>query len=224
MRTTSMTRVLLVLVVAMLYPFGAAIAADESTKEQSYVEWLNDYLVNRVRVATATRSNANQSETPSVSENSTTLIDTSSASDLIGIALNAAGLSKHTNDTADHHDATSGSATVSAYALWAAATGSNPLDPAVYCGSSALGPAKYWRRVSFTVGFDDQKHDASTNGPIVAGAKAILITERDICEADLHEVKDALRRRLSNATGRTVVNNKLRNNMNTTQQEQKPMD
>jgi len=47
--------------------------------------------------------------------------------------------------------------------------------------------------VSFRVGFDDQKHDASKNGPIVAGAKAILVTERDICEADLHEVKDALR-------------------------------
>jgi hypothetical protein len=181
----------------------------------AFSEWLRAQLIaanqatgEAAKVAVGSRSNANQTEAPSISTNSTTLVDTSSASDLVGIALNAAGLTAGTSSSKNSTDTTTGSATVSGYALYAAALGYEPLSPEYYCQPWASA----MRRFSFTAGFDDG--NSGTNGsapsatqssgskpaettnsnnvkPIIAGAKVIL-WGRDVCRADFAKVQEAV--------------------------------
>ena len=66
------------------------------------------------------RHPANQVEVPSIADNTTSLVDQTSAPDLVGLALNLAGL-KSNSDQAENGN--SGTITTSAYALYAAAKG-----------------------------------------------------------------------------------------------------
>src|SRR5262245_42937529 len=59
------------------------------------------------------RNDAKQSDTPAISSNSSSLVDRTSASDLVGLGLNVAGLTSNSREM----DSTSMSATVSLYAL-----------------------------------------------------------------------------------------------------------
>jgi hypothetical protein len=177
-------------VASVLATIAAAKAQEGPT---TFKTWLNDALAKRVAVAISTRSNANQAEAPSVSANTTSLVDTSSASDLVGMALNLSGLGASTASDDEENDATTGAVTASAYVLWAAAMGKDPLAPDVYCGRSAFGPASWWRRVSFTLGLEDEEEaDTGENSPVVAGTKAVLWTERDVCDEDFTEVQQRL--------------------------------
>jgi hypothetical protein len=176
--------------------------ADDAS--QGFTGWMNGEIDRRVtalreqaKVAVSSRSNSNQSETPSASTNASSLLDTTSASDLVGLAIDAAGLTAGTANNSDEGDATSGAVTVSAYALYSAAAGQDPLAPENYCGSTAFGPARIWRQFSFQLGFDDddvKRKDGSgkQTSPIVAGIKAVLWTKRDVCTADFSSVQTAL--------------------------------
>jgi hypothetical protein len=117
---------------------------------------LQPWVANRLRVVSqqtrqaeiekriTIRNDVKQSDTPSISSNTTSLVDRSSASDLVGVAMNLAGLTSESKQM----DATSMSATVSTYVLKAAAEGQDPLDPSFYRRN------RDWRRVSITLGFD----------------------------------------------------------------------
>jgi len=134
----------------------------------------------RARVAVNVRSNSNQDETPNVSANSSSLVDTSSASDIVGIALNLSGLSGSTQSK-DAADTTSTSATVSTYALYSAVTGEDPLDPGRYCRAAS----KATRSLTWTLGYDDQSTEpngSTSSGPIIAGAKWLAYNGRDVCD------------------------------------------
>lgn len=174
-----------------------------ATEEKSFTTWLNDTIVQQVKVAVSSRSNSNQAEAPSVAGNSSTLVDTSSASDLIGVALNIAGLTSSSTGASTESDATTATATASAYTLYSALRGVDPLDPANYCGAGPLGNANYWRRLSFTLGLDDNK-DNSQKSPIIAGAKVVLWTERDVCSEDFSAVQKALEQATQKASELTV--------------------
>jgi len=178
------------LLLALLFAAAATPchADDPQAVEKDFKTWLNDTIVNEVKLAVSTRSNANQSEAPSLGGNTSSLVDTSSASDLIGMALNIAGLtSSSESDTAS--DTTTATATASAYALYSALRGVDPLDPGNYCGTGPLGAARYWRRASVTLGFDD---DTSKDSAIIVGGKGILWTQRDVCSEDFSGVQKAL--------------------------------
>lgn len=97
-----------------------------------------------MRTSLGPKNDTNQSEAPSVSTSSTSLVEKSSVSDLIGFAFNPAGIAGGSGSG----DATSTSVSVSAYALKAFLSGADPLDPAFYTSN------RRWRKFSFTYGYD----------------------------------------------------------------------
>ncbi len=125
---------------------------------------------------------ARQQESPAASGNSNSLVDQSSASDLVSLALN---LAKLTPTSSTNNDPTSVTVSTSAYALYAAANYHDPLDPDFYSRN------RQWRRFFVTLGQDVPKTTTTTstttdphanrNGTIV-GFKALLWNGRDISD------------------------------------------
>jgi len=122
-----------------------------------------------------------QEDNAAVSSNSNSLVDQSSASDFVNLALN---LSKLSPSTASGNNANSVTVTTSAYALYAAANYHDVLDPAFYNRN------REWRRFFLTLGQDvpdttSSNTSASTDphanrsGTIV-GLKVLLWNGRDI--------------------------------------------
>jgi hypothetical protein len=150
------------------------IASIKAAKTQE-AEANKDAALEDIKSRITIRNSTKNSETPSISSNTTSLVDRSSASDLTGIALNFAGLRTDSDEMA----ATSMSATVSAYAFKAAAEGRQPLDPAFYNAN------RDWRRVSFTFGFDypeDKAGDINERATIV-GIKYLPYDKRDASDS-----------------------------------------
>ena len=140
--------------------------------------WLNNRIEERIKAVAQARidqnSNVNQTEAPSISDNSTSLVDQSSSSDLIGVALNLAGLAGGTNNA--NPDKNSAAVTATAYSLYSAFRGEQPLDPSFY------NRHRNWRRLSFTLGFEKNQTDAQgqpTEDTTIAGAKFLIIAGRD---------------------------------------------
>ena len=138
------------------------------------------------------RENTRQTETPSISQNTTSLVDQSSASALIGVALNLSGLSAQ---SADMENADSVSVTATAYSLLAAAKGANPLNPGFYNRHAN------WRKFSVTLGYDEEKDKSGeTNERTkIIGIKYLIINNR---EPGKHpEQLEIIRTNLVGATG-----------------------
>jgi hypothetical protein len=177
----------------VLSPCSSALAGGRPP----FDKWLDDTITGPVKAAISTRSNTNQAEAPSMSSNSSSIVDTSSASDLVGVALNLASLAAGTNSSGNGSDTTSASSTVSSYALYSAGVGENPLNPAHYCDLYS----QYARQLSFTLGFDSKDTGSSTTtsstNPIVAGVKLMVWNGRNAC--DPHAF-DAVESALVNAT------------------------
>ena len=140
---------------------------------------LNDCINVRVKsvlkAKTDQGNNTKQTETPSTSQNSTSLVDESSASDLIGVGLNLAGL-KAASGSDNMADANSVSVTATAYSLYSALSGVDPLNPTFY------NQHRDWRRLSVTLGYDDEKkmpNSDETQRVKIFGAKFLIINKRD---------------------------------------------
>jgi hypothetical protein len=169
---------------------------EAESEPKNYVEWINRQIDNKVSALINQGSNANQTETPSASSNSTSLVDQSSSSDLIGVGLNLAGLS---GGDADGKDATSVSVTTTAYALYAALQGADPLDPVFY------NKHNKWRRLSFILGYDDEKDEEgddaeTTDRATIAGIKYLIINGRDATEKENEDDTGKIRNALFAAT------------------------
>lgn len=137
--------------------------------------------------------NTKQTETPSIGANSTSLVDQSSASDLLGIATNFAGLSASSND--DQKETSSVSVTTSAYALLAAMKRVDPLNPVFYDNHRA------WRNFSVTLGYDDEDQaDGTKQRAKLFGAKFLFVNRRDPNLARNKAAIDTLTTSLANAT------------------------
>jgi hypothetical protein len=146
---------------------------------QNFSAWMRQEVLNaqqRQVALTAIAENgngvANQKESPSADTASTSLVDTSSASDFASLALNLSGL--RTGEETDKP--TSGSLSVTLYSLVAAAKGISLTDPAFYKTGTP------WRRVVATVGSEESKPaDHFTDKPSTnLGVKVLLINSRDI--------------------------------------------
>ena len=142
-----------------------------SQTNKNFNDWLNERIQSEVQARIDQRSNANQTETPSMSGNTTSLVDQSSAADLIGVALNLPGLSAANNGMTE---TTSTSVTTTAYSLYAALQGENPLNPEFYNRN------RDWRRVSITLGYDSEDIEGMRDDrAVLAGMKILLLSRRD---------------------------------------------
>ena len=156
-------------------PAAPAVAVPQGN---DFNNWLNNRIEERIKAVTQARidqnSNVNQTEAPSISDNSTSLVDQSSSSDLIGVALNLAGLGGGTNNS--NADKNSAAVTATAYSLYSAFRGEQPLDPSFY------NRHRNWRRLSFTLGFEKNQTNAlgqPVEDTTIAGAKFLIIAGRD---------------------------------------------
>jgi len=150
---------------------------DCENRTRTYSLWVNCVTETVVRVGTLEgnqRHPSKQVELPSIAENTTSLVDQTSAPDLAGLALNFAGLKSQTDSTDSNDNGASGTITTSAYALYAGATGNDPLDPAFYYAHPDL------RRFSFTVGRDGGEDDSSDGSATVLGFKALIVNGREV--------------------------------------------
>lgn len=122
--------------------FLISIALPIFAQPQTLGEWT---AARRLQLAETALDRANiaskQVEAPATAGGGTSLVDQSSAADLVGLALNFAGL-----QTGDGETAKPQTVTATAYALFAAIHGLDPLDPVNYTRYAK------WRRLSFTLG------------------------------------------------------------------------
>ena len=139
--------------------FGPSLNAD-----------LNARIRSKVRVEQT--DNTKQTDVPSLSGSSATLVDQSSASDLIGLATNFAGLSASSND--NQPDPSSVAVTTNAYSLLAAINRVDPLNPVFY------DQHRNWRKLSLTLGYDDEDLlDGTKQRAKLFGAKFLFLNRRD---------------------------------------------
>jgi hypothetical protein len=119
---------------------------------------------------------ANQKEAPSGDSASTSLVDTSSASDFMSLAMSLTGL---TPTKEGESKPKSGSITVTAYSLAAGIKGVSLTDPQFYKN------ATNWRRLALTIGSEASKPaEVFTDKPSTnIGAKFLIVNSRDIYSA-----------------------------------------
>jgi hypothetical protein len=156
----------------MLFVLCLPLVATAQTRRETLNRFLNERLQSIVRARIDLRERTRQTETPNISQNTTSLVDQSSASALIGVALNLSGLTAKSNDT---EDADSVSVTATAYSLLAAARGVNPLNPGFYNRNAA------WRNFSATLGYDDEKDESGemTERAKIIGFKYLIVNQRE---------------------------------------------
>lgn len=128
-----------------------------------------------------------QSAPPAATGNSTSLVERSSAPDLLGLGLDFLNLSEKAGG--DKKSATPKTLTFSAYALKSFLGSQDALDPQIYKRDQK------WRRVSFTVGYDVPEN-TDDRDPVV-GIKWLVINGRDISsaanDADITNVQNRLK-------------------------------
>jgi len=148
----------------------------------------------RAKVRVDQTDNTKQTDTPSISGNSSSLVDQSSASDLIGIGANFAGLSATSNNQKD--EPSSVSVTASAYSLLAAIKRVDPLNPVFYDQN------RKWRNFSITLGYDDEDQpDGTRQRAKIFGGKFMFINRRDPSLSRNKLYIDTITNSLATATG-----------------------
>jgi hypothetical protein len=180
----TMNRSLFCIVSACL-TLASPIFADDCAKKTDFGAWLDCRVTARVQAKNGIKGNATngarQQDTPVVAGNSNSLVDLSSASDFVNLALNLANL---TPSTSTNNNPSSVTVSTSAYALYAAANYHDPFDPDFYYRN------RLWRRFFVTLGEDVPKTtgDVKLGDPhsnrtgTIIGFKALIWNGRDITD------------------------------------------
>jgi hypothetical protein len=182
-------RAVLLIVVCLGLPALAHAQDSCLDNAQSFTQWINCRIDLVIAAKSGPSGGEKQAEAPSVAEDSTTLVDTSSAPDFLGFGVT---LLRLRNAPAGSDDANPGgtSITATAYSLLAAAYGQDPLaDPDFYAKH------RTWRRVSFSLGREPAREDgAGLNGAsTIAGVKVVLFDLREITRTEnLTEIHSAV--------------------------------
>jgi hypothetical protein len=165
-------KVLLIFCVFVLAEQSFSQASKPCSSPVSLSAWINCRVEQIAAAKINQRGTTKQVETPSIAENTTSLVEQSQSPDLFGIALNLAGLESKTTGEEKN---TSGTITASTYAAFAAASKNDPLDPAFYQEHANL------RRFSFTLGRElpDDKNTKTNNRATIVGFKYLIINKRD---------------------------------------------
>lgn len=168
-------RLQLAVILPLLLALSAVCVSAQTSEcsSKSFDIWFNCEVVKVAGARLNQQAPNKQPEAPSIAENSTSLVDQTTAPDLFGIALNLAGLS---GDSTDKADKTSLSFTTSAYALYAAVLQHDPLDPAFYTRHPNL------RRLYFSVGQETPEDDKATeqDRATLVGFKFLIINRREV--------------------------------------------
>ena len=175
----------------ILKPAASAQCPTPPAQPNNLSTWVNCRVFKIIQARTSQRQNTRQTETPSISDSSTSLVDQSSASDLIGAAINLVGLNNSDGNNTDR----SFSFTASGYSLLAAFSNHDPLDPVFYLANS--GVRKFW----FTLGQElPDKDDSSavTESAKIVGFKALIVDKRDVGKRDLTNLSNAVARSAPN--------------------------
>jgi hypothetical protein len=182
----------IVAAVLLVLTFSGVTAFAQCSTPRDFDEWINCRVEQIASARINQRGNTQQTESPALSSNSTSLVDQSSAPDLVGLALNLGGLTSKSNDP----NTSASSVTTSLYALYAAALKHDPLDPAFYLRN------RDWRRVSFTLGqeFPDESGATGSQRATVIGAKLLLWDRRDASDSQNRERIKAVGQQLRNST------------------------
>src|SRR5438876_7379587 len=166
MKTVLLCRIALATVVVLIS--GKSMLAQNNNLN----DWPNARITAKVQAQIDQRSNAKQTEGPSQSPNSTSLVDQTSASDLVSMALSLAGVS---GNSTDNSSPKSLSVTASAYSLYALFKQQDPLDAQFYNDNAG------WRRFSLTLGYDnDLPQSGNSSHATIAGAKFLIVNNRDL--------------------------------------------
>ncbi len=154
--------------------------------------WINCKLRELVMTRVDQRGVNKQVQSPSISESGGSIIDQTDAPDLLGFALNFAG----TNTGGDDSKKSVNAITTSAYALYAAASQNDALDPTFYKKHSSL------RNFSFTFGRESADEVAAgQKAATIAGFKVRLVNLRDATRESNNKELDKVAIQLQNATG-----------------------
>jgi hypothetical protein len=152
---------------------------------QAQPQTLNDWLNQELQAKINQRSNSKQTETPSQSSNSTTLVDQSSATDLISAALNLTGINQNSGNNSTPQSV---SVTASVYSVYALVERQDPLDNIFYNAHPG------WRRVFVTLGQDNGSTTTTPPTPraTIAGIKLLLWDKRDLSKQNFSQQFGAL--------------------------------
>jgi hypothetical protein len=178
MRTKSAFRILLILLIICFCSATVAVSQElpsvkdepKCTTPKDADEWLNCLVFGVAAARINQTGTSKQVETPSIAENTTSLVDQTEAPDLFGLALNLAGLNKDGNKDSN---SAAPSITATAYAIYAGTKHQDPLDPAFYQRYAGL------RQLSFTVGRDNGKADNDADDAMIFGFKYLIVNKRD---------------------------------------------
>jgi hypothetical protein len=161
----------------ILMCMAAATAHAQCADKTDFGGWLNCKIAAQIAVKNNGLNVSKQQEVPTVSPQSTSLVDQSSASDFFNLAMNLAQASGGADSTNNTNSVT---VTTSAYALYAAANRHDPFDPDFYARK------RNWRRAYLTLGRDIPNSTSATKDPhlqqpgTIGGLKLSLYDKRDI--------------------------------------------
>src|SRR6266446_2744383 len=190
--------VVLALFICLLWTMSSSRiwAQEKAAAPKNFEQWIGQridavsaaLIVEHSRANLDRRSATRQNEATTVSSNTTSLLDRSSAPEFLGVALNLAGLSGQFSDRKnDDNNADAIAATSTAYALYTLAIGQSPLNPKLYCEPIS----RQLRNLSFTVSYDNQKDkevNGVSNNTTSFGLKYLFINKRDACEFKIQNV------------------------------------
>jgi hypothetical protein len=164
------------IVILLLALVCAQTTAAQCETMGDWSTWVNckikDRMVARAARDATIRNPSKDAASPSIDANSTSLVDQTSAPDLLGLASNLAALnSKKAGERTNAF-----TVSTSAYALYAAANREDPLNPSFYM------KGRNWRRLSFTLGREipegsDAVHPEAAT---VIGTKLLILAGRDL--------------------------------------------
>jgi hypothetical protein len=146
---------------------------------QTFDTWFEEQVAALIREASVDLNNNDprrQREAPAADPNSTSLVDQSSASDFVSLALSVLRDQVGTIGSTTTGSTATGSVTVSAYSLLALASRTDLTDPTFYKEHTGA------RRVYLTIGTaaSTQAEDNTTKDATVLGVKYLLSNQRDL--------------------------------------------
>jgi hypothetical protein len=192
MHSLKLLRVAALMFFVTMAPLSASsqVRSSNCVSPADFAAWINCRYDEIAAARISQRGNTQQVEMPSIAENTTSLVDQSAAPDLMGLALDLAGLNK-----ASDSGKTAMAATFSAYALYARGANHEALDPAFYTRHAGL------RRFSFTIGRDEAEAKAGANdAATLLGGKILLVNRREVTRKDNLDEIDKVSKRLNAAT------------------------
>lgn len=159
----------------------AASSVPASAAAQTFDQWFNARIDDVVAARLGQNSGARETEAPSIARGSSTIVNESGFSDLIGIALGGGALTHGTDSGA------STALTMTPYAVLSGILGIDPDDPFLYEERSA------WRALSFTLGTETtEAEDGSDVRATLVGFKLKLWSRRTPSPETLRELRRTL--------------------------------